>query len=299
MIRRLYLVSLGSNHKAQIYGVGVSLTQGPETNLPRSRFELEQLTAGLTKHMEDGRAQLSNHLRGAARGQLPHETLVAFQRWVQAGASRTMWAEGAPSGVYGSDLSLAAMRVCDVSLQARVPCVSVFVKPRYAQAEGHGGMPRAEAATVSLLYSLVCQLARLLPPEFEATDELSYENFGLLDGSIGSAGVALRVIDALLAHAPPSLILVIDGINMAESSTTTAILSSLMDIIRSQEQRRILKVCFTTNGNSRVLIKATRVVERVDASRVALGGISAPLRAASDINELKGPEVWQAGPEGR
>ncbi|OKO96532.1 hypothetical protein PENSUB_10707 [Penicillium subrubescens] len=145
------------------------------------------------------------------------------------------------------------------------------------------GLSNQEAAVVALLYSTIAQLARLIPAEVPAAPELHEQQFELLDGSIGSALVALRIIQALIVHAPPSMIWVIDGLQLAESRSTISLLSSFFEILRRQEELRISKVCFTTDGNSVVLTRGISVHEHVDGSRMVQGGPGRQLRGGGDV----------------
>lgn len=94
-------------------------------------------------------------------------------------ASRFLWVEGP---AYTSDTTLAALYVSDKAVEAGILCVSFFGNPQY------GG---EEAGLVSLLYSMINQLMRLLPSVFETECSFEDEQFELLDGSTNSASTAL------------------------------------------------------------------------------------------------------------
>jgi len=140
-------------------------------------------------------------------------------------------------------------------------------------------MPRPQATLLALLYSLMAQLTRLLPSEFEPSpspgpsDLLTEESLALLDGTPQSIPLALQTIAALLSHAPPSLVWVIDGLQMAESQETREHLEGFLGILRGEERegKRVSKVCFTTDGNSAVLGRGLRVDKKVDAARLVQG----------------------------
>lgn len=215
---------------------------------------------------------------------LPQEVLTEVRGWIESPKSRMIWIEGTSSSSYGSTLSLSAMQLCNISMHARIPCVSFFCKPAYTfTSASQTGLSNQEAAVVALLYSTIAQLARLIPAEVPAAPEFHQQQFDLLDGSIDSAHVALRIIQALLVHAPPSMIWVIDGLQLAESRSTISLLSSFFEILRRQEELRISKVCFTTDGNSVVLTRAISVHEHVDGSRMVQGGPGRQLRGGGDV----------------
>ena len=164
-------------------------------------------------------------------------------------------------------LILAANRIGEISLEAGIPCVSFFFKPHYSFANAQN-MSLAEAATVAFLYSVVIQLCQLLPEDFEARDGLYEERFTFLNGSFDNIPETLRLIESLLEYIPPSLIWIVYGMQIAESSRTTPLLQELIRILRSQEERCLSKVCFIAEGNSFLLAQTLDVTERVDATRL-------------------------------
>ncbi|KAI0376344.1 hypothetical protein F5Y04DRAFT_292774 [Hypomontagnella monticulosa] len=277
---------IGSAHGGDLESAAVDVELSDasgETELC-TRYEIRKYACALLHYVEDGREVIYSALGGSSRGLLPDEVLIELQEWLGAKESKMIWVEGMPADSYGSELSLAAMRLVDISLNAGVPCISFFVKPSYNFASKT--LPQRQAAVVALLYSIITQLASLLPVEFEGMDELDETQFRKLDGSFSSVPIALRIIQALLAHAPPSLIWVLDGVEMAENSDTIHDLKKFVEILQDQEKRHISKVCFTSDGNSIVLTGAMSIFERVDASRMAQGRPGHLLKGGADINTL-------------
>lgn len=213
---------------------------------------------------------------------------MAFAKWVKSPTSEMMWVQGPPS-LTGSNsaLALAATQVCDVSLKLGMPCVAYFCKASLqASPTASGG--HKQAACVAMFYSLVFQLIQLLPHDFTAEPggELGENQFQRLDGTLKSVNVALQMLDALLDHATPALLWVIDGIHLAEDSETAPYLRCFLEILRLQQNQRICKVCFTTQGQSSVLVGAIHVSERVDASRMAQSRPGTLLRGGSSFHEF-------------
>lgn len=231
------------------------------------------------KYTDDGREELSHALRGIPSSLLPQEVLSEIQDWIRSPRSKMIWLEGVPSFNHRSNLSLAAMQLCALSTRAQIPCISFFCKPRY---NWDTDVSSQEACAVALMYSIIAQLARLLPADFHGAPEL-LAHFENLDGTIGSTSTALRIIEGLLVDAPPSIIWVIDGLHMAESCGTINILDDFVAILREQERLRLSKVCFTTDGNSHTLLPAMMVDERIDVSRMALAGPGRQLHGGGDI----------------
>ncbi len=212
--------------------------------------------------------------------------MIEIQNWIKTTDSRMIWIEGPDSTSFGSGLSLAAHRIYSISMQAELPCISIFCKPYHTT---RTNKTDREAALISLLYSVISQLARVLPVEFEMTDGIDGTKFQALDGTLESAGPALVLVKALLTHAPPSLIWVVDGLQFAEGQTTAPYLARLLAILREDERNRVSKVCFTTHGNSLTLLRAIRLPERVDAWRMAQSRPGHIFRGGSDPDVLRGP----------
>ncbi|GLA50098.1 hypothetical protein AnigIFM63604_006120 [Aspergillus niger] len=250
-----------------------------ETLKDESDSGIFKATMSFAEYTEDGREELSNALRGNPSSLLPQEVLSEIQNWVRSPQSKMIWIEGDPLSSYGSNLSLAAMQLCAISTRAHIPCISFFCKPRYNFATNFSNQ---EASVIALLYTIIAQLTRLLPADFHGAPILLGQ-FELLDGAIGTAPTALNIIRELLVHAPPSIIWVIDGLHLAENSSTIHILDDFVAILREQERFRLSKVCFTTDGNSHTLLPAIMVNERVDASRMALAGPRRHLYGGGDI----------------
>lgn len=182
---------------------------------------------------------------------LPQGIMSEFSRWIKAPKSLIMWVQGTPSTSGTSPLSLAATQVCDVSLKLGIPCVSFFFKPRYNIPSGSADpVSHKKAACISMLYSLVSQLVHLLPHDFRADHDGDFgeDQFQLLDGSFQSANTALKMLGALLDHATPSLVCVVDGIQFGEGPTTTAYFESFLEILLLHQGQRICKICFTTGA---------------------------------------------------
>lgn len=253
-----------------------------------SRYDIEQLSGRLASYLDDGRREILNALRGNTSSVLPRETLIDIQKWIRTRESKTIWVEGPAMVPYGSGISRAAIRIRDISIDAGIPCVSFFYKRQYGFAKEKGLKPKG-AGLVALLYSVIGQLACLLPTAFPSTEGLDEGHFGLLDGSLESVPAALELIRLLLMHAPPALIWVIDGVQLGDDKTTRPHLRSFLDILRGEETKRVCKVCLTTDGNCFVLSQATKARERVDASRMALDRPGSVMRGGSDVSELRSP----------
>lgn len=253
-----------------------------------SRYDIEKLAGGLSEYLDDGRQQITQAIQGDPSSMVPSEVILELQKWIKTKDSKKIWVQGVSTTPHGVGLTHAALRICDISIQAGIPCVSFFCKGNYGF-EGAKRLTIKEAGLVSLLYSVISQLACLLPTALPATEGLEESDFNILDGTMESIPAALKLIRALLIHAPPTLIWVIDGLQLTETGSTVPYLRAFLDILGEQETKRISKVCFTTGGNCFVLTQAMTIFERFDTLRPAQNRPGALMRGGSDVSELRGP----------
>ncbi|KAJ6007443.1 hypothetical protein N7540_011419 [Penicillium herquei] len=249
-----------------------------------SREAIQSFIEPLIPYIEDGREEISRRLGGMNGQSLPGEVIVSMKKWLQDSSSRMIWIEGFSPDFYGSNLSLAALRLCAICNSTEMPSISVFCKKSNKFQKSRSASAQKEASLVVLLYSIISQLACLIPPEFEAVKELDEWHFNQLDGTLESAKLALDLIEAMVSLQLPSIIWIIDGLQLAEDRKTRSYLKSLVTILRSHQGG---KVCFTTNGSSRAL-KTIEKCERVDASRMLQGRGGRVLKGGLPIDGLTG-----------
>ncbi|KAK8071312.1 hypothetical protein PG997_011515 [Apiospora hydei] len=249
-----------------------------------SRTDLRrQADLVLAKFTDDGREELKNILRGSASPMIPQEVSIRIQSWIQNKTSQLLWVDGPVMTDSGSGLSLTALRIYEVTMQAEIPCVSFFCKRKYDFMSADS--TTSEATLMALLCTVMDQLINLLPPTFESTHRLNLEIF---DTSAPEAHtVALDVIEQLLSHAPPTVTFVIDGLELVTKATEISHLIRFVELLRTVGGgERAFKVLLTTNGNSRALGKSIHWKERVDGSRFAQGRPGQLLRGATHLSEI-------------
>lgn len=278
----------GNRYRQHQLAFIIILTAPKEEEERCSRYDIEQLSGPLAKYLDDGRHQLSNAIQGDPSSMIPSEVLLELQRWIKSGVSKMIWVQGVPMVPHQVGLTHAALRICEISIQTGIPCVSFFSKRKY-DFEGAKDLTDKEAGLIALLYSIIRQLACLLPTALPVTERLKEGKFHSLDGTLASVPAALELIRALLLHAPPTLIWVIDGLQLTETNSTVLHLRAFLYIIREQETKRISKACFTTKRNCFVLSQATTIFERVDALQVAQNQPGAIMRGGSNVSDLGGP----------
>ncbi|KAK3947204.1 hypothetical protein QBC32DRAFT_385248 [Pseudoneurospora amorphoporcata] len=275
------------------------------------RSDLEQHIHNLlARYLEDGRTDVARNPRDSSFTTLPSEVLIGLQKWISARRSTMVWVAGEDVAPFGSGLSVAALQLCEISKEIGIPCISFICKQRYSfsvpfsannkpGAAARRGLDGQEAGLIALLYTVIAQLIHLLPDDpFPANPVLEKSNFEKLDGTMASAPVALQIMRELASYAPPSLIWILDNVQLTENRATRPHLKAFMDFLREQERKTnaahqegkmpYSKVCFTTDGNSLLLNTTTNArTERIDASRMAQRrSPGRPLRGGSDVSEL-------------
>ena len=167
-------------------------------------------------------------------------------------------------------MSLTALRIYEITMQAEIPCVSFFCKRKYRFKLANS--TTSGTTLLALLYTVIDQLINLLPPTFESTYKLDLDSLGT-EGkeTSASASSALEVIEQLLSLAPPTVTFIIDGIELINKATEIPHLTRLIELLKGAggDDDKTFKVLLTTNGNSRALVKATHWKERVDARNEA------------------------------
>ncbi|KAB5582312.1 hypothetical protein GE09DRAFT_263460 [Coniochaeta sp. 2T2.1] len=229
-----------------------------------ARAEIKDRAQQLSTFAENGKDETVRSFASSPHNSIPHNVLADIQRWLKLTTSALLWVEG-PG--YASDLSPTALRVCIVTSDAGIPCISFFDKRRY-RLSSTKGLTYPEAGLISLLHSLISQLINTLPVVFHTDDTFEDEDFSHLDGSPASIDSALDMIRKLLLHAPPVLMCVIDGIQAFDTKELRPHIRRLVDILRDQGTRTVVKAMFTTDGMSRALAKKIKLRERVNASEM-------------------------------
>ncbi|KAK4165173.1 hypothetical protein QBC43DRAFT_316153 [Cladorrhinum sp. PSN259] len=227
-----------------------------------ARIEIQGYIQSLTQFTEDGKANALQSLSTIPGSSIPQEVLIDVQKWLRLDKTALLWVEGPVT----SDLSTTALQVSLVTSNAGVPCISFFDKARYAFASSKSSLSQKEAGIIALLFTLITQLVNLLPPSFATELDFDENQFSRLDGTWESVNPALNIIRALLRHAPPSIVCVVDGIQSLEVKQTKRYLQELVDILREQGDSTVVKVLFTTDGMSQTLAKKMKGRERVSAA---------------------------------
>jgi hypothetical protein len=222
----------------------------------------------LKPFIDNGREALLNEHGTTTKPTLPEEVVIQMQDWIRDPTSRMLWVEGVE--VYsGPLLSISALCIQSTFEAMEVPCVSHFCTLPF---KAHSELASEEALFISFLYSIVVQLSEMLEVDFNTSANKELRDCLLqLDGGIESSKSALRLIQKLMPQLPYMTVWIVDDIHLTETASTLPYLENLIEILRNKNGEEVVKVLFTTKGNSLLLCRKLQVMERVDASRMAQG----------------------------
>jgi hypothetical protein len=203
------------------------------------------------------------------------EVIQRLQAWTMYAKSSTMALYGPASLGANSSSQLIASNYIQAAMTAGIPHLSYFCSIT------HDAPPerrlRETIGLVSLIYALMKQLIRLIPLQWAARPgpDLS-ERFSKLDGTLRSWDTTLSLFKELLdLSEPPLLLIVIHGIEILEHEATNTYLNAFVEALRqvthndrdADRSERIIKVLFTTSGNSQVLGSSLTMSETFDNNR--------------------------------
>lgn len=186
-----------------------------ETVFTYTRAAIQETSAPFLEHyIEDGRSGAARRGSCISRPFLPSEVEQKIAKWIGDPFSSFLWVEGPVYTPAEQQLSAIATLLCDMALGGETPVPYVLFTPKstYPARQAPDPKTRQERVFIAMLYSLAGQLVRLLPEQLDSTPHGSFERRASerLDGSMASAPAALDLVESLLAHGPPTLMVVIN-----------------------------------------------------------------------------------------
>jgi hypothetical protein len=200
--------------------------------------------------------------------------------WFDGPTSSMRWIEGPEPP---SDLSPLALNIMNVNLRL-TPCIWFFDKRQYRE-ETLSGLSRLtfeQAGLTNLLWSAAHQLTAQVPWSDRDLENMQVRfRCDLLyapsefDLHIEDE---LEMVKTLLARrtqrsgGPRKLAVIIDGIQAFDTPQTRPHIQKLVDILRDQGTKALVKVLFTTDGPCRALSERLREYERLTFEKPMVAG---------------------------
>lgn len=223
------------------------------TLLPRilvfTRPSLQQVSRDLQKYYPStGLGEEGHGNRDLTTLTVSGLVVVRLKEWLASPRSELLWIIGSNSP-FGNEASLAVSHILDIAISARLPCVSFSFTPITSEHTDTwaDGKARCTALLIALLYSLINQLLCLVPETFEDAYDLEVA-IKTMDGEEDSIPKALEIIQALLRHRTPLLLVVLDGLELVEDDDTIPYLRNLISMVHSRQTDSRLKFLLGSQG---------------------------------------------------
>lgn len=169
--------------------------------------------------------------------------VVALDEWLQADDSKLLYLQSS------SYVTAAAMRIVLSAggIDPPIPCASFFCKAQEFDDESEV-QTREVDPLLGLVYSLIYQILRALPPLTEQTLITSKNRFTDLDSTLSSWDRALELLKDTLDLTPALMITVLDGLLAFEEGHEDE-MRDLIDVLHKQMdvKGKVLKVLLTTD----------------------------------------------------
>ncbi|KAL9079589.1 MAG: hypothetical protein Q9157_001526 [Trypethelium eluteriae] len=198
------------------------------------------------------------------------KVLYRLRQWMAGDeTSRTLWISTPfEAGVTLSGSSAAALSTLAAALQAETPIISHFCqRPRRDQTRN--GMTIEQVGMIGLVYSLIYQLLQFNSDEEEL--DLKEKDIAALDGTDISWDSSLRVLRALIEHAPVLMFCVIDGLNDLAWTDDGDWCGQFLEVLfaRQRKEGTVFNVLLTTTGQSRTLSSYVQSKDRCMGTKKA------------------------------
>jgi hypothetical protein len=185
---------------------------------------------------------------GSAPVYFENNVVFAIRDWSIAPGSGLLRISGISETRYPSATSAISASVVRTACDLNFPFIHLFCGWSAKQ---------KEASIISALYSLIRQLSDQIDALDEGSLSFSSARFQELDGTVETWDKAISTFSELLLNAPPTLFVIIDGIERLESAQCNQeYVSSLVNVLGNQADKcnlrggisKSLKVLFTTAG---------------------------------------------------
>lgn len=218
------------------------------SHLVFTRPSLQQLSRNLEQYCPFTNPKEGNNgNRDLATHTVSGLTMVKLKKWLSSPRSELLWIIGLNSPL-GNEASIAASHILDIATSAGLPFVCFNCTPvTEVQDISQNRGTRCMTLLVALLYTLIRQLLCHVPETFEDAYELR-NAIQAMNGSGESVPKALEIIQTLLRHRTPLLLVILDGLELLEDASTIPYLRELISTIHSRQSDFILKCLLGSQG---------------------------------------------------
>ena len=192
---------------------------------------------------------------------LDQRIAVALKSWTLSTASTLLYLEAELQCIEARlpQVTVAAARIIKGAEQINLPIISFFCEvPAPDDVQHHGTNDGKVTPLLGLIYSLIYQLTKLIPPLTDVGFVVPFSQAASLRASLADWPSSLWILSSLLTIAPPLLLCVIDGYYAFESLTSDpAATRELLEVLQKTVhiKDRVFKVLFTNSRRAFSLVQ--------------------------------------------
>ena len=218
---------------------------------------------------------------------LDQRIALILERWTLKTTSTILYLEAGPHCIEARlpQVTVAAARIVKAAEKVKMPTISFFCD---ASPSGdtyyHETREELTSPLFGLVYSLIYQLTKLIPPLTDVGHLVASSQAGSLDASLTIWASTLQIFQSLLEMAPPFLLCIIDGYYTFENPTLdSSPTHTLFEVFRKAETMndKVFKLLLTNSS------RAFSLVEEV------------PLDQCEIIEGSRRPGIGRGAPAGR
>lgn len=205
---------------------------------------------------------------------LDQRIAIALKSWTLSTTSTLLYLEAGfqCTEAHLPQVTVAAARMIEGAEQMKVPTISFFCDvPAFDHVQHRGTKDEEVPPLLGLVYSLIYQLTKLIPPLTDIGSVVSFSQAASLKTSLTSWPSSLQILSNLLTMAPPLLLCIIDGYYAFETSSTNPTATrELLEVLRKSGhmKQKVFKVLFTNSSRAFSLVQQVSL----DESEIIEGG---------------------------
>lgn len=233
---------------------------------------------------------------------LDQRIAVALKSWTLKTTSTLLYLEAEFECIEARlpQVTVAAARMVKGADDIKVPTISFFCDvPAFEDAQHHQTSDEKIPSLLGLIYSLIYQLTKLIPPLTDVGSLVPLSQAATLETSLASWSTSLQILSSLLTIAPPFLLCIIDGYYTFESSTTDSTASrELLEVLQKtvHMNQRVFKVLFTNSTRAFSLVKELKwdqseIIEGRGRPRDGWGAPSGRALLDLDFDEMRSGSI--------
>ncbi|KAG6990923.1 hypothetical protein G7Y79_00060g092270 [Physcia stellaris] len=192
---------------------------------------------------------------------LDQRIAIVLDRWILGTTSTILYLEAKPHCIEAClpQVTVAAARVVKGAEKVKIPTISFFCDASpLGDAHYHQTREEQTSPLFGLVYSLIYQLTKLIPPLTDVGHLVASPQAGSLEASFTNWSSTLQLFEGLLEMAPPYLLCIIDGYHAFENpAVDSSPTHELFEVFKTAErmQNKVFRLLLTNSRRAFSLVK--------------------------------------------